>query len=152
MKELFETRIKQAIEGRKTWLWLQKKYKLGVSDYVLLIPSEFENVLHLQIRFHQFLMKKKARCGVILFPKGMKPSFLEIETIEYLECDRNSIEELIRFYCMYQFTNNLLIASLTKPDGRMGEKLMRKKGLTRDEVLDIVVFGIEKEEEEEYEF
>lgn len=44
---------------------------------------------------------------------------------------------------MYQFTSNLLIASLEKPDGRRGVKLIGKKGFGREEILDMVVFGIE---------
>ena len=62
-----------------------------------------------------------------------------------LECTEQEAGNLMRFYCMYQFTPNLLIASLEKPDGRRGINLAGKEWISRQEILDMVVFGIEKE-------
>lgn len=150
MDSLLEKRLEEARKGRMYLLDLQRKYNLDFSSYVLLIPDK-ENIVHLKKRFIQYIAIKHGNKGLILADNEMSEmagkfqgSSLYIET-----CTSEQAENLIRFYCMYQFTSNLLVASLEKPDGRRGEKLVGIKGLDREEILDMVVFGIEKEQKAE---
>ena len=150
MDSLLENRLEEARKGRMYWLALQKKYNLDFDSYVLLVPDK-ENIVHLKKRFMQYITGKRGNKGIILADNEIpgidgvyKEGNLYIET-----CTSKEAENLMRFYCMYQFTSNLLIASLEKPDGRRGERLVGKKGLDREEILDMVVFGIEKEQETE---
>lgn len=145
-ENLLEEKFNEAEKGRQYWITLQEKYSLESSDYVLLIPDK-EDIIHLKKRFQQFISKKHGRNGLILAGKDLLDKLEKIQSnnIFMQECSSSEAHNLMRFYCMYQFTANLLIASLEKPDGRRGSNLIGKKGLEREEILDMVVFGIEKE-------
>ena len=101
--------------------------------------------------FRQYITNKSGSRGVILANQSLisQISNIEDEILSAEACTRQEAENLMRFYCMYQFTSNLLIASLEKPDGRRGKNLIGKKGLCREEILDMIVFGIGKEQEAE---
>lgn len=147
MDKLLEKRLEEARKGRLYWLALQEKYKLDATCYVLLIPDR-EDIVHLKRRFLQYISNKHGSKGVVLAEDNIISQTEWGKNNLYAEaCTRQEAENLMRFYCMYQFTSNLLIASLEKPDGRKGEKLVGKKGLDRQEILDMLVFGIEKEQE-----
>ncbi|MCI9078956.1 MAG: hypothetical protein HFH68_08540 [Lachnospiraceae bacterium] len=147
MDSLLERRLEEARKGRLYWLYLLEKYQLDFAGYVLLIPDK-EDIVHLKESFTQYIAKKSGSKGVIIICQelasmaGCKEDSINNVYIE--TCTIQEAENLMRFYCMYQFTPNLLIASLEKPDGRRGINLAGKEGLSREEILDMVVFGIEK--------
>lgn len=150
MDNLLEKRFGEAEKGRSYWLYLQDKYKLDASGYVLLVPDK-EDIVHLKERFCQYITNKNGSKGLILADQSLISQISNIkgDTLYAEACTRQEAENLMRFYCMYQFTSNLLIASLEKPDGRRGKNLIGKKGFCREEILDMVVFGIGKEQEAE---
>ncbi|MDE6615174.1 MAG: hypothetical protein K2K35_01290 [Lachnospiraceae bacterium] len=145
MDSILERRFEEARKGRLYWLYLLEKYKLDLSGYVLLIPDK-EDIRHLKKRFIQFIARKNGSKGVIVTCTGLVSNTEYKEDNIYTEvCTEQETVNLMRFYCMYQFTPNLLIASLEKPEGRRGINLAGKEGISRQEILDMVVFGIEKE-------
>ncbi len=145
MDNILEKRVEEARKGRLYWLYLLEKYKLDFTSYVLLIPDK-EDIIHLKNRFIQYIARKNGSKGVIIAYKELISNIQCTDGSICTEtCTRQEAENLMRFYCMYQFTPNLLIASLEKPDGRRGINLAGKDGFSRQEILDMVVFGIEKE-------
>ena len=150
MDSLLEKRFSEAEKGRMYWLYLQDKYNLDASSYVLLIPDK-EDILHLKERFLQYITNRNGNKGLILAGQSLISQISNIKgnTLYAMACTPQEAENLMRFYCMYQFTSNLLIASLEKPDGRRTKNLIGKKGLCREEILDMIVFGIGKEQEAE---
>lgn len=145
MDSLLEKKLEEARKGRLYWLYLLEKYKLGFTSYVLLIPDK-EDIMHLKKRFIQYIARKNGSKGVIITCKELFSNTKCKDGSIYTEaCTRQEAENLMRFYCMYQFTPNLLIASLENPDGRRGINLAGKEGFSREEILDMVVFGIGKE-------
>lgn len=145
MDSILERRFEEARKGRLYWLYLLEKYKLDFTSSVLLIPDK-EDIVHLKKRFIQYIAKKNSSKGVIIAGKELVSNTkCKNDGICTETCTRQEAENLMRFYCMYQFTPNLLIASLEKPDGRRGINLAGKDGFSRQEILDMVVFGIEKE-------
>ncbi len=48
----------------------------------------------------------------------------------------------MKFYSLYMFTDRLVIASLDEPDGRNGERMVGKKGITVGEIFPIGVYWI----------
>lgn len=147
MENLLEQKIEEAKAGRSFWLDLKSQYNLNASDYVLLIPDMNEDIKHLIECFLIYIKKKHGNTGLVVVPQKIQQNILincvESDKLQLHICTEKQIEELMRFYCMYQFTSNLLIASLTKPDGRRGELLVGKKGFKRQEILDMVVFGLD---------
>ena len=61
---------------------------------------------------------------------------------DVVSLSQEQIEMLIQFYQLYEFAPNIVIASLKCPAGRMGEKLIGKKGLTADEVVRGIVYSL----------
>lgn len=153
MQKLLEQRLLEARNGRYLWLDLKSQYNLDDSAYVLLIPDADEDIGHLIEGFIKYIKKKHGHTGLIVVPEKIQQKLLlyckKSGQLEIHTCTKKQVDELIRFYCMYQFTGNLLIASLTKPDGRRGELLVGKKGMGRQEILDMVVFGLETDNGQE---
>lgn len=145
--DLLEKRKKQALEGRELWLSLSEEYQLDAGKYVLVLPpdtTEYHEpaLAHLE----EFLKRKQAEHAVVLFVENtgaMKKEKIR-EYSPYIRdvkgISRDDYENLVRFYCLYEFTDHLIIASLEEPDGRLGKNMIGKKGLTVDELINVTLY------------
>lgn len=147
-EEILEENIRKANEGRKLWLDVCKKYELSDDDYVILIPSlnkeyNYYGLLYL----NEFRKKVKAEKIIILtYDERVKRSAKIFLNKIYDICNfsRESAELLMKFYCLYMFTDKLVIISLEEPEGRNGMQLIGKKGITLEEVMAIGVYGLKE--------
>ncbi|MBE5946733.1 MAG: hypothetical protein E7259_07330 [Lachnospiraceae bacterium] len=137
----------KAQKGRLLWLELVEKYNIDDATFVVLLPDTNRRDNECAMKYTDaFLTQKYAKKALVLSHdewvrnEGMKLT----GNAEYVEFDRESAKALMQFYCLYEFAPNLVIASLTEPSGRLGEKLVGHKepALSYEEVFKAVVYRL----------
>ena len=110
---------------------------------VVLFPSTDEEVNEISLKYTRKLAENKEKIIVLTHDKQIISRAAEFEeNISVVEYSREEAEDLMRFYCLYQFTDKLIIASVTEPEGRKGSGLIGHKGISLEEVIAVGVFGM----------
>ena len=52
------------------------------------------------------------------------------------------VDSLLQLACLYQFDDRFICASIEQPTGRNGGRLVGKKGITKEEVFSVGVYGL----------
>lgn len=148
-EKLLIERRSQAEKGRDFWLSLVEEYKITTKEYVLLLPPDTPKYHEPALKnLEEFLVKKGAERAIVLYvgeasdeseyEKKISAYSAYIKDVKNIH--REDYENLIRFYCLYEFTDRLVIASLEEPDGRLGKNMVGKKGLTLEDVVKVTLY------------
>lgn len=140
IKELIEKRLCLAQFGRKLWFQLREKYGITDRTYVVVIPSceGQEDTYVINTMEHLINLKKPDKVIIIV---AKQVSECKYPIVDFIECTDEEISAILCLYSMYRFTPNLIIASLTKPDGRMGSGMLKKGNMDIEELFNMVSFG-----------
>lgn len=136
-------RIESAKLGRVLWLSLVEKYQINQFVYVIILPDikKVYNAPALSF-LPQFMKKRGAKKAIVLtFDEWVLEQQVD-ENILLVAFEKDKLEALIQFYCLYEFTSNIVIASLEQPAGRLGYGMIEKKGLTSEEIFAGIVYGL----------
>jgi hypothetical protein len=146
LEELLGKKIDEAIRGRQFWQELLSKYQIKKHDYVILLPSDDKNYNYYTLLYlERFLNKKNAGRAVVLsvtkywadLAKDFTPLISDSILINSYEADC-----LLSFYCLYEFSDHLIIGSLKEPEGRLGEGILGKHNLTVEDVIKVTLYDI----------
>ncbi|AGF58317.1 hypothetical protein B0P06_003368 [Clostridium saccharoperbutylacetonicum] len=148
IRQILEQNINKAQEGRNLWIEICNKYKLGDEDYVILMPSlnaeyNYYALLHLS----EFIDRVRAEKIIILtYDENVKKigKMFSNKICDIYDFSREEAEYLMKFYCLYMFTDKLIIISLEEPEGRNGRQLIGKKGITLEELIAIGIYGLKE--------
>lgn len=144
MDNLLSESIEMARKGREHWINISETYNVGDKGYVVLLPDCNKEINEISIEAINKLAENSNRI-IVLTHDDMILGYKEFKhNVTVAEFDRNKAEELMKFYTLYQFTNKLIIVSLREPEGRYGEGLIGKKGITLKELIYIGIFGLKE--------
>lgn len=138
-----EDYIQKAKKGRTYWLDLVLQYHIDENMAVVLVVDESD--LELAVKcIPKYIEKKQISKILLLIPESAgKENLQDIYGCGYLEVlSDNQMDDLLKFYGLYNFFPGFIIASLTKPPGRMGMGYLKKDGITYDEIFRTVVFDL----------
>lgn len=110
---------------------------------VILLPSCDRQINYLALLYlDDMLRTRQYKNAVILThdPAVKKCAALFSENIlRITDFSRVQAEQLMQFYCLYEFDKRFICASLDEPNGRNGSALIGKRGTTVEEIF---VFGV----------
>lgn len=138
--------ILQAYKGRLFWKNIVRKYNINENKYVIILPKIRTKENYYALLFlEQFLKEKKAESAIIItidnsIKEMVKYFTHKVEAVYVV--NNNKLNQLIKFYCLYKFTDRLIIASLKEPYGQNGSGLINKKGLKYKDVFGKIVYNI----------
>ena len=141
MKELIEKRLKLAQSGRKLWMSLVKEHGITDRTYVIVLPSYEEQEYKYVMNAIESLIYLKSPDKVIVISGKPNNECSKHSIVDFAICTEEEISSIICLYSMYRFTPNLIVASLTEPEGRMGSGMMKKGNMEIEEIFDMVSFG-----------
>jgi len=132
---------------RGWWQWHKVIKKEGVGNTaVILLPSCDREINYLALLYLDDLLKsRKYKNAVILThdPAVQKSAQLFSQNILCVTpFSRKKAENLMQFYCLYEFDKRFIVASLDEPNGRNGSVLIGKHGTTQEEIFVIGVYQI----------
>ena len=140
-----EEQFKLARQGKENWEILQNE--IPADKYILLPHPGDEYNRYAAKYLPYFARKQKAKKIAILSEnKQDLDMFDQFDGTEILKCQKEAewIDSIIKFYGMYEFSNKLVIVSLTRPYDTCGENLLGVKGITKKELLCYDIYGLEE--------
>ena len=148
MNRLKQDMHQALLDACKGWWFYHrfiKKYKLQRTK-ICLIPDQEGKYLDASLLYlDQMLQVQGYDNAVILTVPALKKAEAEwfSDNIELVKkISRKKAEQLMQFYCLYNFDERFVVCSLDEPIGRQGTGLVGKKGITQEEVFAAGVYGI----------
>jgi hypothetical protein len=132
--------IWDAYLGRRAWDGLQRRYQVDEGLYVVLMPEDDAELNAAALgHIHDLVADRRAR-GVVLVRTGSSqvvspPSSGVLATESWTD---RKIDALLRSYELDNFSDRLLVVSLTRPFGNALHSLLGRQGIT---VEDLVCLG-----------
>lgn len=136
-----DERIENARKGRAYWIDLIENYKVKDNDYVVLMPHEDGRYSKWVIKYLSRFIEKKNISKAILLTRDKKIVNKKINNLTISEISEEDSQNLLQFYCLYQFTTNLLIASLDVPAFRIGKGYLNM-GKTLEYAFKTLIFDL----------
>lgn len=139
-------RLKSALSGRSMWLKLQKEYSIDDGVFVLLMPDDDQELNEQALKHIDDLIEYRKAKGVIILT-GMqwiieKASSYSDNILAVKEASCKEIDHLISLCELYNFTERLLIVSLTKPHGSKLKNTINVQGVTIEDTVCLCIFLI----------
>ncbi len=135
-----------AYRGWWQWRKLMKRKGVGDKTIIILMPSCEKEINYFALLYLDELLKRRKYKNAILLTQDsvVKKSALLFSDhiLEVCSFSRKKAEDLMQFYCLYDFDKRFLVASLDEPNGRNAAKLVGKRGTTKEEVFVIGVYRI----------
>lgn len=134
-----------AYRGLWQWHLINKTPEFDKTEVVLLPGIDHETNYLALIYLDKLLDRKGADNAVILTfdPGVLKAAKLFSDRIlDVREFNRKKCEHLMQLYSLYEFAPNFTCASIDEPYGRIGDKLIGKRGTTKEEVFVIGVYRV----------
>lgn len=132
---------------RGWWVWHQICKTRGMNrTAVILIFKEDHECSFFALAYLDQLLKQRGWENAILLSTDSLALRCaacfsnKILAIKRLEPEQEN--DLLQLACLYQFDDRFICASIDRPEGRNGSALIGKKGLTKEEIFAVGVYGL----------
>lgn len=135
----------RSYQGWFRWHRIVKKYKLGNTAVILMPSCDRDYNFYALLYLDQLLASRKFDNALILTHSDVvikSASLFSDKILSIEEFSRKYTEQLMQYYCLYEFDKRLIVASLEEPNGRNGRTLIGKKGTTLEEIFVIGVYKV----------
>lgn len=146
MDAILQNNLNKAGKGRDFWIRIMETQGGAEGLYVILIPDGDIRDAYLSLLFLEDFIEEKGASGVLILANNptvqeAAPFFCgKIKRI--IPIDLEMEEAILKFYCLYEFSNRLVIASLSEPVGRRGAGLVQTGKLCYAEAFAVIVYGL----------
>lgn len=133
---------------RGWWQWHKITRKKGVSSKtaVLLLPSCDKEINQLALLYLDDMLKNRKYTNAVILTHDSavqkSARLFSKKILQVIPFSRKKAEDLMQFYCLYEFDKRFIVASLDEPNGRNGSALVGKNNTTREEVFVIGVYRV----------
>jgi len=138
-------RIVQSGQGYLTWRKITKS--ITDRDVVLVMPEDCDELNYYSLLYIDRYIKKnqKRNCVIVTNNKKVLTHCKDISNTvtEIFQVNSKKINNLIQFYCLYQFDTRIMFASLSKPNGRNAERILNKNGVSIEDIVSIGIFNLD---------
>ncbi len=132
---------------RGWWQWFKIKHIKGFDNTaVILLPSCDKEINYLALTYLDDLLKSRKHTNAIILTHDTvvlkSANLFSQKILKVKKFSRKKAEDIMQFYCLYEFNKKFIVASLDEPYGRNGSALIGKKGTTKEEIFVIGVYRI----------
>lgn len=140
-----QTDIEAAVKGREIWLRIKEQYSFEmINDCLVIIPSLDKELNRAALEeIPNYMYRKYLRKAIIisstdlpLIESGQESA--EKQQMFYIQLERVQCEQLLKYYCLTQFTKNVIAVSLEEPYGN--GNIIGKEGITREDYIRNAIF------------
>lgn len=144
-------RLIRCYQGWWHWHWIVRRHAVDSTTAVVLLPAVHYNKdsYYALLYLDEMLLSRGFNSAIILSvdPVVEKVAQLFSRNIrEARSISRKRAEQLMQYACLFTFDLRFIIASMSEPEGRKGETLVGKRGLTWEEVFCVGVYRIYPQE------
>ena len=135
-----------AYRGSRLWAGLKRKYNVDEGFYVVLMPEDDAELNAAALGHVEDLIADRRARGVVLVAEGSggvgtaadrPPGIVGTES-----WTGRQIDALISYYELHNFSERLLIVSLTKPFGNGLHRLLGRQAITKEDLVCLGCFRL----------
>lgn len=145
-KKLVKKNILKCYRGAFVWHKILKQNPEISNTAVVLVPEINDDANYYALLYMDDFLNSTNRDNAVILTFDARIqkvcSQFSQRIIRVILLNQKEIEFLMQYMSLYCFDNRLVVASLDKPAGRDGTKLVGLKGLTFEEVFSIGVYGL----------
>jgi hypothetical protein len=127
--------IYAAYRGKLLWTGLQRKYKIDEGAYVVLMPEDDAELNAAALGHVEDLIADRRARGVVLVHSGAAPAERPPGIVGTESWTGRQIDALISYYELHNFSDRLLIVSLTRPFGNGLHHLLGRQGVDKEDLV-----------------
>lgn len=130
--------------GRKIWIKnFFKKVKRQGTYIIVQFTQDSELIKYGNKYIDSFVKKNNLKKLILVLPKKGK-YFLEYEEAQEVFLSKRKLSNLLTFYKLYHFTNQVLFFSINQPDSNKLGNMVSKGLISKEEAVAIGLYGLEK--------
>lgn len=133
--------IYAAYRGSRLWAGLERKYEVDQGLYVVLMPEDDAELNAVALGHVEDLVADRRARGVVVVHSGAAPG-RTAGIVGTESWTGRRIDALIAFYELHNFSDRLLIVSLTKPFGNGLQHLLGRQGVTKEDLVCLGCFRL----------
>jgi hypothetical protein len=133
--------IYAAYRGSRLWAGLERKYEVDQGVYVVLMPEDDAELNAVALGHVEDLVADRRARGVVVVHSGAAPE-RSAGIVATESWTARQIDALIAFYELHNFSDRLLIVSLTKPFGNGLHHLLGRQGVTKEDLVCLGCFRL----------
>jgi hypothetical protein len=133
--------IYAAYRGSRLWAGLERKYEVEQGVYVVLMPDDDAELNAVALGHVEDLVADRRARGVVVVHSGAAPP-RAAGIVGTESWTGRRIDALIAFYELHNFSDRLLIVSLTKPFGNGLHHLLGRQGVTKEDLVCLGCFRL----------
>jgi hypothetical protein len=134
-------RIYAAYRGSRLWAGLERKYEVDQGMYVVLMPEDDAELNAVALGHVADLVADRRARGVVLVHSGAAPAG-SAGIVGTESWTGRRIDALIAYHELHNFSDRLLIVSLTKPFGNGLHHLLGRQGVTKEDLVCLGCFRL----------
>lgn len=132
---------------RGWWQWHKVITKgVGKNTAVILLPDCNHAVNYMALLYLNDMLHNRGYNNALILthdPGAQKSAALFSDKIlRVVPFNRKKAEDLMQYYCLYEFDKRFIVASVDEPNGRSGSMLLGKRGTTQEEIFVIGVYHV----------
>lgn len=130
---------------RGWWQWHKVSKRIG-NTAVVLLPSCDRKINYLALLYLDDMLKRYNYDNAVILTHDKLvqrcAGLFSNNILHVISFSRKKAEQLMQFYCLYEFDKRFIVASLDEPNGRNGSVLIGKRGTTVEEIFVIGVYRV----------
>ena len=136
--------IYAAYRGRRLWATLERKYEVDQGVYVIVMPEHDPELNAAAVGHVKDLVADRRAQGVVLVADRSlsRPMLSEPDVVGSESWTGRQIDALIAYFELRNFSDRLLIVSLTKPFGNGLYRLLGRQGITKEDLVCLGCFRL----------
>ena len=132
---------------RGWWQWHKVTKKgVGKNTAVILLPDCNHEINYMALLYLNDMLdsRKYSNALILTHDPGVQKSaaLFSNKILSVVPFNRKKAEDLMQYYCLYEFDKRFIVASLDEPNGRNGSVLIGKRGTTQEEIFVIGVYRV----------
>lgn len=137
-------KVYYAFEGMLFYNKLKKQNKINGNTFILIQKSDDEELINYGNKYLKEFIEKNGLGDIVILTSNEYNNKLGIKSknIKRFLCTVKKLDCLISLYCMYQFTKNILIFSVDRPNTNRLSKLIDTDVLTKEEAVAVGIYGL----------
>lgn len=140
----FYKKVYLAFRGKLFYGKLLRQHKINKDTFILIQASDDEEIIKYGNLYMDEFIKNNNLSEFIVVTSNQYKKQLGSDkfSAKIIDCPMKKIDCLICLYCMYQFTKNILVFGIDKPNTNRLSNLTKTGVLTKEEATAIGIYGL----------
>lgn len=143
---LLKKKIKKCKRARIIWAWLLRKNPKIAHTAIVLMPSFNGEENYYSLLYLDRLVENMRRDNAAIITSDARVARfaqeLSQKLIATIQVKKKTMAYLLEYSNLYRFDDRIIIASLSLPKGRGGDRLVGMNGLTTEEAIALGIYNL----------